>query len=106
MASNTLQAVLDKAKDKAPLSTEAQVQPTETTAEVAPNGRFHRPSRDNRRFIGGHFAPAVSKQLRQIALDDETTIQGLLEEALDLLFVKKGREKIADVAKNDNRKRA
>jgi hypothetical protein len=61
--------------------------------------KFQRPSRENRRFVGGHFDPAVGKQLRLIAVEDDTTVQALLEEALDLLFVKKGRQKIADLGK-------
>lgn len=45
-------------------------------------------------LVGGHFPPAVLKQLRIIAAEDDTTNQALLEEALNLLFVKKGRGKI------------
>lgn len=107
---NALQAVLDKAnRDPAPAAPPPAVRkaprvanaapPAETREEGAsPSPKFHRPSRDNRRFVGGHFAPAVGKQLRMIAVEDETTVQALLEEALDLLFVKKGRQKIADLS--------
>lgn len=45
-------------------------------------------------LVGGHFPPAVLKQLRIIAAEEETTNQALLEEALNLLFVKKGKGKI------------
>lgn len=45
-------------------------------------------------LVGGHFPPAVLKQLKIIAVEEETTNQALLEEALNLLFVKKGRAKI------------
>lgn len=45
-------------------------------------------------LVGGHFAPEVLKQLRIIAAEDDTTNQALIGEALDLLFVKKGRGKI------------
>lgn len=45
-------------------------------------------------LVGGHFHPSVAKQLRIIAAEEETTNQALLEEALDLLFVKKGKAKI------------
>jgi len=45
-------------------------------------------------LVGGHFAPAVLKQLKIIAVEEGTTNQALLEEALDMLFVKKGRAKI------------
>jgi hypothetical protein len=114
MTANALQAVLDKAAReetsqpaqpatprKAPKpanaapKTKAAPKPA---AEAAP-AKFFRPSRDNRRFVGGHFEPIVGKQLRMIAVEDDTTVQALLEEALDLLFVKKGRQKIADLSK-------
>lgn len=62
--------------------------------ETAPR-RFHRPVRDGKRFVGGHFTPELVKQLRLLAAEDDTTIQSLLEEALDLLFVKKGKKKLA-----------
>jgi hypothetical protein len=45
--------------------------------------------------IAGHFDPAVGKQLRQIALDNDTTVQALLEEALNDLFLKYGKSPIA-----------
>lgn len=45
-------------------------------------------------LVGGHFPPAVLKQLKIIAAEEETTNQALLQEALDLLFVKKGRARI------------
>jgi hypothetical protein len=75
----------------------------DTMAQMPPlpvkERKFQRPSRDNRRFIGGHFEPAVGKQLKMIAVEDDTTVQALLEEALDLLFMKKGRQKVADLSK-------
>lgn len=66
-------------------------------ADVAP--RFHRPSREDKRLVAGHFAPKVAKQLKLIAVEDDTTVQALLEEALDLLFAKKGRARIAELLK-------
>ena len=45
-------------------------------------------------LVGGHFPPAVLKQLRIIAAEEGTTNQALLEEALNLLFAKKGKSKI------------
>jgi hypothetical protein len=47
------------------------------------------------RMIGGHFAPEVAMQLRMIAAEDDTTIQNLLAEALDDLFAKRGKPRIA-----------
>lgn len=110
MAANALQAVLDRAA-KAEESAEPRpvraprkkiraansVAPRAETREPAPKKKFFRPSRDNRRFVGGHFDPPVGKQLRMLAVEEDTTVQALLEEALDMLFVKKGKQKIAEL---------
>ena len=48
------------------------------------------PSRKGKKVIAGYFDPAVSKQLKQLALEHDTTVQALLAEALDLLFVERG----------------
>jgi hypothetical protein len=56
--------------------------------------KFFRPSRDGRRFLGGHFDPKVVRQMKMLAAEEDTTTQALLEEALDLLFMKKGKGKI------------
>jgi hypothetical protein len=45
-----------------------------------------RPARKGAKHVGGYFPPEVSKQLRQIALDEDTSVQGLLAEALDMVF--------------------
>ena len=52
-------------------------------------------SRKGQKLIAGHFDPAVSKQLRQIALDENTTVQELLREAINDLYMKKGKANIA-----------
>ncbi|MYC83598.1 MAG: hypothetical protein F4X19_16125 [Acidobacteria bacterium] len=53
------------------------------------NGRG-RP-RQGTRHIGGHFPPETVKQLRLIAVEEDTTSQALLEEALELLFQSRGK---------------
>jgi hypothetical protein len=53
------------------------------------------PSRQGKKAIAGHFDPAVSKQLRQLALEEDTTVQALLSEALNDLFAKYGKKPIA-----------
>lgn len=83
---NALQAVLDRqARQAEPAPAVAQV------AEVSTSKPYHRPSREGRRLIAGHFPPEVAKQLKLIAVEDGTTVQALLEEAITLLLVKKGR---------------
>lgn len=56
-----------------------------------------RPSREGKRLIAGHFDPTVAKQLRLLAAEEDTTIQALLEEAISLLLVKKGKSAVKQV---------
>jgi hypothetical protein len=85
---NTLQAMLDRAKagGDAPATPAPSVAPTPTPAKSAQAGR------QGTKLIG-HFAPEVSTQLRILAAEEGTTVQSLLGEALDDLFVKKGRSR-------------
>lgn len=53
------------------------------------------PSRQGKKAITGHFDPAVSRQLKQIAVENDSTVQALLAEALNGLFEKYGRSPIA-----------
>ena len=62
--------------------------------------KSQRPSREGTKLVAGHFDPKVARQLRIIAAEEDTTVQALLEEALDLLFVKKGRAHIKDIRNN------
>src|SRR3546814_20228441 len=84
---NSLQAVLNRAKadgDAAPAPAPA-IEPVDVSRKAPPSGR------QGTTLIGGHFPPEVSTQLRIIAAEEGTTVQSLLGEALDDLFVKKGR---------------
>lgn len=85
---NALQAVLDRAKaggnPAPPLEAPAEQPP----AKGAPGGR------QGTKLIGGHFPPEISTQLRILAAEEGTTVQRLLAEALDDLFVKKGRNRV------------
>lgn len=99
---NALQAVLDRqvvAQSQAPVPLSAPIDPlgskrrerktAHTPESVSSN--YLPPSRTGKRLIGGHFPPEVAKHLKILAAEEETSIQALLEEALDLLFVKKGK---------------
>ena len=57
--------------------------------------RQARPSRRGVKHVGGYFGPEVSKQLRQIALDEDSSVQELLAEALDMLFHSRQKPTIA-----------
>lgn len=105
---NSLQAVLDRQAHAAPpppVSAPAAPAPRvraprapKPKPDQEPNAsKFYRPSRDGQRLIAGHFDPKIAKQLKLLAAEEETTVQALLEEALNLLFVKKGRGAIRNV---------
>jgi len=94
MVGISLQAILDRAK-----KTDPTVEPTGLSAmtNAAPANAVSRGAREGKKLIGGHFAPEVSVQLRILAAEEATTVQNLLAEALNDLFIKKGRARIARV---------
>lgn len=55
----------------------------DTSVPASPHGR---PARRGVKHVGGYFGPEVSKQIRQIALDEDSSVQALLGEAIDMLF--------------------
>lgn len=67
---------------------ELHQQPGEKAQPVAP-------SRTGKKMVSGHFDPAVPRQLKQLALDRDTTVQNLIAEALNDLFAKHGKQRIA-----------
>ena len=69
------------------------------SAEPSKTKGYVQPGRRHTKQIVGHFDPAVSKQLKQLALERDTTIQGLLGEALNDLFIKYEKSPIARVPK-------
>ena len=91
---NSLQAVLDRQAATAAAAEEKPVAPRKKSApaKTEPKAeKFFRPSREGRKLIAGHFSLKTAKQLKILAAEEDTTVQALLEEALDLLFVKKGK---------------
>jgi hypothetical protein len=103
---NAMQAVLDRAARQAPRSPPPE--PTRAlvvTPGSPPDERlsrhpaFDRPSRRNTKLIGGHFSPELAKQLRVLAAEEDTTIQALLEEAIQLLLAKKARGRFGGAAR-------
>ena len=73
-----------------------RAEPPKPQAVAAPKAQAHRvPSRRGKKTIAGFFDPAASRQLRQIALDEDSDIQELLREAINDLFEKRGKPRIA-----------
>ena len=61
--------------------------PQEAEPEAGNTASPHdRPSRKGTKHVGGHFSPEVSKQLRKIALDEDSSVQRLLAEGIDMIF--------------------
>lgn len=91
MAKRTnLASALQNARGKAPVK--SKVTKPVAVKEAADNLP---PSRQGKKAITGFFDPAVSRQLKQLALDEDKTIQALLSEALNDLFIKHNHKPIA-----------
>jgi hypothetical protein len=75
----------------------AQSAPAEPAAPRPPEARdpHYRPGREGMTNVTGYFPPAVKKQLRRISVEEDTTIQELLAEALNDIFAKRGMPEIA-----------
>ena len=53
------------------------------------------PSRRGKRHISGYFEPEVLKQVKNICAEEEKTVNQVLADALNSLFVNKGKPPIA-----------
>jgi hypothetical protein len=72
---------------------ETDHQPSSVTANrTAVRGRR---DREDKRQIAGFFSPECAKQLRMLAAEQDTTVQELLKEGLNLMFLKHGKAPIA-----------
>jgi len=66
--------------------TEEQPVKRTTSKKLAP--KTSGSSRAGKKLIAGHFDPDVHRQLKQLSVNADTTIQDLLAEALNDLFQK------------------
>lgn len=62
-------------------------------AETPPSYPKHR---QGKKALIAYFSPNVSKALRQLALDEDTTMQALLGEAVDLLMRHRGKHPLGE----------
>ncbi len=69
--------------------------PKEEASPVASKKAAVTPGRRGKKTIAGFFDPAASRQLRQIALEEGSNVQELLREAINDLFEKRGKARIA-----------
>ena len=77
-------------KNATDLATALNQTATQTPSDTPIQTTAHTPTRTGKKMIGGHFDPTVHRQLKQLALDRDCSIQDLLGEALDRLFAASG----------------
>jgi len=94
--SNSLQAALEAAKDTNNAEP-PKIKIKKKADKKKENSSKSPPSRKDKVLIAGHFSKDISKQLKFIGVEEEKTNQELLEEALDLLFVKKGKKRLSEL---------
>lgn len=81
-------------KKKNPLAEGLAAQ--KSSQEEAPtNGSTAATTRTGRSLVAGHFTPDVQWMLRKIAVDERTTVQALLAEAINHVFASRGKPEIA-----------
>jgi hypothetical protein len=71
----SLSAALHEASGKQPL---IRATPSADTTPASVQDSALPPSRRGKKIISAHFDPAVSKQLKQLALENDTTVQALM----------------------------
>jgi len=89
---SNLATALNNASGKPPIRQQANdIKPS----VLKENTQGAAPCRQGKKAITGFFDPVVSRQLKQLALDEDKTIQLLITEALNDLFVKHNQKPIA-----------
>ena len=95
MTANRLQAMLDRAVNRPePAKSKAGKQPMPAATSAGRQPSQSRSPEPGTVLVGAHLAPAYNRQLRMLAAEEGVTSNTLIREALDLLFVKKGRDRI------------
>ena len=69
------------------------VRPTSTQARAPQKAepKAARTYREGKKLVSAHVPQEVHRELRLMAIEDDSDLQHLIEEAIDLLFVKKGK---------------
>ena len=88
-------------KSVTPIRTEeTATKPTSDTEEATGTAKKRaavrgRQDRSDKRQIAGFFSPECAKQLRMLAAEQDTTVQELIRDGLNLMFQKHGKPPIA-----------
>ncbi len=88
-----LQAMREKANSAAEAAAIPAKQANSGVGKVA-----QPPSRAGKRQVAAYFPVPVQKQLKLLMVENDTTVQNLLAEALNDLFAKYGKPEIAPAA--------
>ena len=89
-----LQAMREKANPAATGATAVGARQASNRAEQ----EAQPPSRVGKRQVAAYFPVPVQKQLKHLAVENDTTVQNILAEALNDLFAKYGKPEIAPMA--------
>jgi hypothetical protein len=82
---------------KAGLGLKAQIEAEKAAA--APPAATHsakRGGREGKKALIAYFSPDVSKTLGRLAIDEDTTMQALIGEAIDLLMESRGKHRFGE----------
>jgi hypothetical protein len=70
-----------------------------TAAEAKNNDTSRRPrsaARDGKKALIAYFTPDVSKTLARMSIDEDTTMQALIGEGIDLLMENRGKHRFGE----------
>jgi len=82
---------------RAGLGLKAQIEAEKAAVAPAPPRRDANPKsggREGKKALIAYFSPQVSKTLGRMAIDEDTTMQALIGEAIDLLMDSRGKDSI------------
>lgn len=84
---------------KAGLGLKAQIQAERAAALQKSDQNQQSPKkmgRDGKKALIAYFSPAVSKTLGRLAIDEDTSMQALIGEAVDLLMESRGKQSFGE----------
>ena len=86
---------------KASLGLKAQIEAekaaaTPTATQSHPDTSAKRGGREGKKALIAYFTPDVSKTLGRLAIDEDTTMQALVGEAIDLLMENRGKHRFGE----------
>lgn len=90
----SLGAALNQAAGKRTPEVPIEPEPVVVAAKPESAPKSKTASRSGTKMIGGHFPPEVNKQLKLLGVDQDKTLQALLEEAIGDLFEKYGKPRL------------